>query len=158
MFPRVCQCDLSYQTKCTKRTGIIRLVGCRQSCKSFFISLLNLFLLSILFRETIKVGEIITVRAVARVHCYRVRHLLHEHIRTCHAQQPPPLEFLFRYTDSGMLFFIEAIYLSNVCASVLICASRTCREFVRFFSIYFIHASPHLPFLSIQSYLLSTFE
>jgi len=48
------------------------------------------------------------------VHCYRVRHLLHEHIRTCHAQQPPPLEFLFRYTNSGMLFFNEAIYLSNV--------------------------------------------
>jgi len=37
IFTRVCQCDLSYQTKCTKRTGIIRLVGCRQSCKSFFI-------------------------------------------------------------------------------------------------------------------------
>jgi len=37
MFPRVCQCNLSYQTKCTKRTGITRLVGCRQSCKSFFI-------------------------------------------------------------------------------------------------------------------------
>jgi len=66
MFPRICQCDLSYQTKCTKRTGIIRLVDCRQSCKSFFIGLPNLFLLSILFRETIKVGEITIVRAVAR--------------------------------------------------------------------------------------------